>query len=299
MKYTLGVVFLFSFIMVRSQEVDYIPVQYAQFFNAYSLINPASTGFRDKLELLSGRQQLGGPWKHISTTFVNGFTRFNDRKNGKFQVAGLMFIADNEGKYLKRSRAYFNYSWHTALTKKVSIAAGASVGFFSYNVGGSDASVSGGAIAPDATLGLWFYSKKYYMGLSGNQILNSKVTPLVETIRLVRHVNITSGYTWAVSKSFSLTPQFLFRYAKNYTPDIDVAVIGMINKLVALGVNYRHHKSVVPFVGFENIILKKGTARFMFSYAVPVGKIASSIQTYELTLGYQVKPPEKKNKVKK
>src|SRR5690606_4096184 len=116
-------------------------------------------GFRDKLEILSGRQQLGGPWKHIATTFVSGFTRFNEKKNGRFQAAGLMFVGDKEGRYLKRSKAYINYSWHTSLTKKVSLAAGASAGFFSYNVGASTASVSGNAIAPDAAIGLWFYSK--------------------------------------------------------------------------------------------------------------------------------------------
>lgn len=110
MKYPLVVVLVFSCTLAKAQEVDYFPVQYAQFFNTYPTVNPASTGFRDKLELLSGRQQLGGPWKHISTTFVNGFTRFNDRKNGKFQAAGLMFMADNEGKYLRRSRACFSYS---------------------------------------------------------------------------------------------------------------------------------------------------------------------------------------------
>lgn len=299
MKYPLGVILVFSCMLAKSQEVDYTPVQYGQFFNMYPIINPASTGFREKLELLSGRQQLGGPWKHISTTFVNGFTRFNDRKNGKFQAAGLMFVADNEGKYLSRSRACFNYSWHTPLTKNASLAAGASVGFFSYRVGGSDASVSGSAMAPDAAIGLWFYTNKYYLGVSGNQVLNNEVTPILETTRLIRHINLTGGYTWELSKSLSMTPRFLLRYARNFTSDIDVAVTGTINKVFSVGANYRHQKSVVPVVGFENIKVKEGVAKLMFSYGIPVGKIADNIQTYELMLGYQVKPPKKKNKGKK
>lgn len=298
MKYVTVVVFLFlfSFTHISAQRVDYLPAQYGQFFTTYSLLNPASNGSRDKLEILSGRQQLAGPWKHISNTFVSAFTRFNDKKNGRFQTAGVVFVADNEGKYLRRSRAYINYSWHTALTKKVSLAAGASMGVFSYRVGSSDASVSGSDMAPDAALGLWCYSKKYFLGVSANQILNSEVTPLIETTRLIRHVNITGGYTWNVSSSFSVSPQFLFRYAPDLTPDIDVAITGMINKIAVVGANYRHHKSMVPFVGIENINLKKGVGKFIFSYAVPVGETASAIQTYELTLGYQVKPPEKKIK---
>jgi hypothetical protein len=67
-----------------------------------------------------------------------------------------------------------------------------------------------------------------------------------------------------------------------------------------VGINYRHNKSIVPIVGFQNIHFGKGTGKVMFSYAIPSGKIADNIQTYELTLGYHLRViPKIKVKEKK
>lgn len=294
MKY-LPFVILFCYpISSRAQEVPYTPVQFQQFFNSYSIINPAAIGSSGSFELQSGRQQHGGAWKHISTTFASANFRFNERRAGKFQVAGIGFIADNEGEYLKRSRVFLSYGWHTTLTKKISLGAGASGGIFTYQVASSNASVSGVATTVDASLGVWLYSAQYYFGVSANQIFNNSLTPLVETTHLVRHANVMGGYTVELNKSLSLLPQFVLRLAKGFPPDIDIAAMAVLNKIVSVGVNYRHHKAVVPMVGFHDVKVGKGSARLMFSYGVPVGTVAETIQTYELTLGYQVKPKKKK-----
>jgi type IX secretion system PorP/SprF family membrane protein len=300
MKYFLITALLLCYLSAHSQAVDYAPVQFGQFFNTYSLINPASCGFRDKYELLSGRQQHSGAWKKIATTFASGFTRFNENKRGNFQTAALAFVVDKEGQYLKRSRAILTYGWHTPLTSELSIGVGASAGFFSYTVSSSNASVSGSATTADASLGVWLYSRLYYIGFSGNQILNGKLTPLEETTELIRHYNVTGSYTFEVHWSVTITPQFLLRYVEGRPLDIDVAAIGAVNKVVAVGINYRHNKSIVPIVGFQNIHFGKGTGKVMFSYAIPSGKIADNIQTYELTLGYHLRViPKIKVKEKK
>jgi len=293
MKYFLSLVLIFYYVSAISQEVPYTPVQFGQFFNTYSIINPASCGFRDKLELFSARQQHSGAWKHITTTFVSGSVRFNDKKPNKFQVAGFAFVTDNEGQYLKRSRAYFTYGWHTRLSKKLSLGAGASAGFFSYRVSSSNASVSGSATNIDASLGIWLYSTTYYIGVAGNQIPNSELTPLRETTALIRHTNAMGGYTFTASETFTITPQFIIRYTEGLPLDIDLATTGTVNNIVVAGINYRYHKSVVPMVGFQDIKIGKGTGKIMFSYSVPAGKTAVNIRTYELVLAYQVKPARK------
>jgi type IX secretion system PorP/SprF family membrane protein len=298
MKYFLSLVLTFCYVSAISQEVPYRPVQFGQFFNTYSILNPASCSFRDKLELFSARQQHGGARKYLTTTFVSGSVRFNDDKPNKFQVAGLAFVADSEGQYLKRSRAYFTYGWHTRLSKKLSLGTGVSAGFFSYRVSSSNASVSGSATNIDASLGVWLYSTAYYLGVSGNQILNSEVTPLRETTALIRHTNAMGGYTFDVNKAFTITPQFIIRYAEDLPLDIDLATTGTVNNIVVAGINYRHHKSIVPMIGFQKVNIGKGTAKVMFSYSVPAGKIADNMRTYELMLGYQVKPARKKTKGK-
>lgn len=297
MRYPLCLIFLCAlFTASRSQQVDYLPVQFGQFFNMYSVINPASCGSTAVLEVQSGRQQHGGAWKNISTTFVSAAFRMQKRKANNFHVAGVSFISDKEGQYLSRSKFYLTYAWHTRLTKKLSLSAGTSAGYFSYLVSESSANVSGGAMAPDASFGLWLYSETYYFGASVNQIFNSKLTPLQETTTLIRHYNLTAGYSFALTRSLSVKPSMLVRYASGYPVDIDIAAIGAINRIFTLGVNYRHNKSIVPVVGFEKLAIGKGNLKAMFSYAVPAGKIADNLQTYELTLNYDFKPVKKKNK---
>lgn len=295
MKYSVGLFFLCACILtVQGQQVDRLPVQFGQFFNTYSIINPASCGSKAQLEIQSARQQHGGAWKNISTTFASASVRIEKRGANNFHVAGLSFISDKEGQYLNRSNFYATYAWHTRLTKKISMSAGISAGYFSYLVSESNANVSGGAIAPDASIGLWMYSKNFYAGLSMNQLFNSKVTPLQETTTLLRHYNITGGYSFAASRSLLLKTNALVRYTSKYPADIDFALCGTINKIFILGANYRHHKSIVPLLGFDNLEIGQGKLKIMFSYAVPAGKIADNLQTYELTLNYDFKPSNKK-----
>jgi hypothetical protein len=129
----------------------------------------------------------------------------------------------------------------------------------------------------------------YHLGFSGNQILNGKLTPLEETTELIRHYNVTGSYTFEIHWSVTITPQFLLRYVEDRPLDVDLAAIGTVNRILALGINYRHSKSIVPMVGFQNIHIGKGTGKVMFSYAIPSGKLADNIQTYELTLGYHLR----------
>jgi type IX secretion system PorP/SprF family membrane protein len=293
MRYVLLACALILYYSASSQEVKYTPVQYGQFFNTFSIINPASTGVRNKWEITSGRQQHGGAWKNVSSTFAAASFRFNDSTARKFQGAGVSFIADHEGLYLKRSRVNFNYAYHVPLTTKLALAAGISGGFFSYTVKSSSASISGSATSPDATLGLWFYSDRFFVGVAANQILNSSVTPLEETTRLVPHYNFMGGYAIKVNRSLFLNPQFVARYCSGLPFDFDAALVGTINNIVNAGVNYRHHKSVVPMLGFENLPLRNGIIKVMFSYAVPAGRIADNIQTYEVVLAYSGNPFEK------
>jgi type IX secretion system PorP/SprF family membrane protein len=278
----------------NAQEVRRIPVQFEQFFNSYSIINPASCGSTAKIELQSGRQQHGGPWKNISTTFASGLFKIEAEKSHNFHAIGLSFIADKEGQYLKQSRFYINYAWHTQLTKKISLAAGTSLGFLSFLVSASSANLSGGATAPDATLGLWLYSRAFYAGISMNQIFNSRLTPLEETTKLVRHYNLTGGYVLHITESFDLTPRVLIRYAPEFPLDFDFAANAVIKGIVSTGLNYRHQKGVVPMVGFEKLAIANGNLKAMFSYAFPVGRSARDLKTYELMLNYQMLPAKRK-----
>jgi type IX secretion system PorP/SprF family membrane protein len=294
LKYTFAFVWS-ALVGTTHAQVTRFPVQYSQFFNSYSIINPASCGQLGDLEIQIGRQQHGGAWKNIATTFTTGTCRIKKSKANNFHVTGISFMRDKEGEYLKQSRVYVVYAWHTKLTKKVSLSAGLTSGFFSYLIAGSNANVTSAATAFDGSLGLWLYTNNYYIGASTNQITNSELTPLEETTKLVRHYNVTGGFTQTINKNLTVTPRVLLRYCPGFPLDLDVSVGTSIKELVVLGINYRYNKSIVPYVGFEKVKLGNGNLRTMFSYAVPNGKTVNNIQTYEVTLNYNHQS-KKKNK---
>jgi type IX secretion system PorP/SprF family membrane protein len=286
---------LISLSNLQAQTTESIPVQFGQFFNAYSLINPASCGAKGDVEIELGRQGHSGIWRNISTSYASGTLRIKpQRKKNNFHVLGVSFIRDKEGEYLRRSRVYLNYGWHTRLTKKLSLGAGASAGFFSYLVSGSNASIAGSDQCPDGSIGLWLYHQRYYVGASACQVFNGRLTPLQETTTLLRHYNITGGYSYRASPMLWVNPKSIVRYTPGYPLDIDVAVIGVVDEIVAAGLNYRYNKGMVCTVGLEKLKVQKGSFKCMFSYAFPAGSVASSIQTYELTLRYDHKPGQKK-----
>jgi type IX secretion system PorP/SprF family membrane protein len=277
-------------------QVPRLPVQYSQFFNSYSLINPASCGTLGDVEIQVGDQAHGGPWKNIGTAFTSGVCRIRNAKSrNNFHAGGLSFLRDKEGQYLRQSRMYFIYSWHTKLTKELSLSAGVTGGFVSYVIPENPSGISGADTNFDGTFGLWLYSKKFYLGGSINQIPNSEILPINEVLKFARHYNFTGGYNYDLNPNITIIPRVLLRYCPSLPIDVDVAVTASINKLLVLGINYRYNKSIVPLVGFEELKIGSGHLNFMFSYAVPSGKVAS-IQTYELTLNYSNQSKKKKGK---
>jgi type IX secretion system PorP/SprF family membrane protein len=286
---------LVSFNRAFAQAVPSIPIQFGQFFNSYSTINPASNGARADIEFELGKQRGRGSWRNYSTTYATGSFRLNQsKKPTNFHVPGVTFFSDIEGQYIKRSKLFFNYAWHTKLTKKVSFSAGASAGLFSYVVSAQSSGLVGSDNAPDASIGLWLYSERYYIGTSINQILNSKLTPIEEQTQLLRHYNITGGYFFALSKSLVIAPKALIRYAPDHPVNVDLATIAIVDDVVSGGINYRHQKNFVTLVGLERLNVGKGRFRAMFSYSVPIEKTSSPVHTYELTLNYHHKPVKKK-----
>jgi type IX secretion system PorP/SprF family membrane protein len=295
MKYFYCLVLVFPFLSrVNAQTMESVPVQFGQFFNAYSIINPASCGSKSDIEFELGRQGHGGIWKNVSTTYASGSFRIApSTKKNNFHVIGLTFLGDKEGVYLNRSRIYLNYGWHTHLTKRLSVGAAASMGFFSYLVSGSNANATGGAAAPDGSLGLWLYSQRCYLGVSASQLFNSEVTPLQETTRLPRHYNVTGGYSIRMSQWLAVVPKMVVRYTPDYPLDIDVAVTSVVNNIVSGGINYRYDKGIVYMVGLERLRIKKGNFKVTFSYTMPAGRLLNNIQTYELALNYDYKRSKK------
>ncbi len=293
-------VFILSMIFTKTfaQDVMGLPVLFNQFTRTYFLINPASIGNDSDLEVSIGRQFNTDEWSNIYTHYANINLELTPKRKAdhySHHTLGLTFIGDKEGDYLSRTRAYALYNAHIMLSEKISLAAGASLGVASYAVKGTAVSPSGAATSPDGSVGLWLYDANgSHAGLSVNQLAESKLTPIVETTRLVRHYNISLRKALSLNAHLSLYPALLVRYVPQYSTTYEAATTLVMNELFSVGAAGRYKNNISVMAGLERIPAFRGYAKTAFSYTFPAGKqVQANFNTYEFTLSFFLKKKEK------
>lgn len=263
-------------------------MQFIQFFKTNALINPASIGKDSTIELSTGNKSLTGAFSGVRTFYAYGHAQLNARKKNKSRhVIGLTFINDKEGSFINRNRASLQYAFHLPISKKTILSAGASAGFINYSYKASNISAGGSAYAPNADIGLWLHRPNFNIGVSGNQIIGSKLTPIDETYIIERHYNLTADKTVALGPYISLTPAFIFRWYDEEYYNADLALILLVQDNVTAAVGYKYDKGVSVSGGLEDIKLGQHALKMMFSYYFPIGEVTSyDPQAYELSLRF-------------
>lgn len=158
---------------------------------------------------------------------------------------------------------------------------------------GTDASIpwsGSSAITYDVGLGLYYTTKKLYVGISSLHLPEQQLTAggtsaaaLAYTFNytVARHYYVMAGYNFNIGNEFVLTPSVLTKSDASST-QLDINLLGKYRNLVFLGASYRLTDAVVAIAGIEY----KG---FRLGYAFDV--TLSNIKTYsngthEIMLGY-------------
>jgi type IX secretion system PorP/SprF family membrane protein len=273
---------------VQAQSGAGLPVQFIQFFKTYSLINPASIGKDSAIEFSTGNKSLTGAFSGVRTFYAMANVQLNARgKNKSKHVLGLTFINDKEGSFINRNRASLLYAFHLPVSKKSTMSLGMAAGFINYSYKASNISAGGSAYAPNADIGLWLHRPHFNIGISGNQIIASKLTPIDETYTIERHYNLTADKTFLLSPYFSLTPAFIFRWYDQEYYNADLALILLIQDNVTTAVSYKYDRGVSVSGGLEDIKLGRSLFKLMFSYYFPLGGVTNyNPAAYELSFRF-------------
>lgn len=158
--------------------------------------------------------------------------------------------------------------------------------------GGTDQAIpwtGSSAITYDVGFGLYYTTKKLYVGLSSlhlpEQALSASggASTLAYNFQytVARHYYVMAGYNFDLGPNFVLTPSVLTKSDASST-QLDINLLGKYRNLVFAGASYRLTDAVVAIVGLEY----KG---FRLGYAFDV--TLSNIKTYsngthEIMLGY-------------
>jgi len=120
---------------------------------------------------------------------------------------------------------------------------------------------------PDANFGIYYYTKKYYAGLSSKQLLQNQIGIVniddqPQFTHLLRHFYGMAGAAFPITDGLVFRPSMLAKFVKNAPPQLDVNFSFLLANTLWLGASYRTEKAVSLMAEFK---ISK-TIRIGYSY---------------------------------
>lgn len=276
-------------VMAKGQQMPF----YSQYMNNDFFLNPAVAGSRDHIPVvLTFRKQWSGISYAPSTQTLSAHSQVFKNMG----VGGILFN-DKTGPD-RRTGIELAYAYHFPVTEKSKLSLGLAGYALQYVVDNTmltlnepdDIAIQNNKstdILPDASGGIYFYSDKYYVGLSAPQLFQTKIemkTEASELNTLVRHYFFTGGYRIKINDDFEAEPSLLMKAIVQAPAQMDINAKTIYKKLVWLGVSYRHNESVVMMIGAE-----KSNFRVGYSYDATLSNIKKySSGSHEIFIGINI-----------
>lgn len=240
--------------------------QYTHYMYNMSIINPAyATSNYDVLNLglLHRTQWVGVEGAPKTYTF---FAHLPYKENMEL---GISFLNDNIGDgVLNETNFSIDYAYILSINEKSKLSLGLKAGlnFFNTNFDGFQLE-SGNVqtdpvfienenkIFPNIGAGAFYYTKKYYVGLSVPNLLKSKHIKGSDGISTASveeaHFFLTGGYVFDLSKKVKLKPSFLLKDVSGGSLSTDLSLNALFFKRFEIGASTRLKDSWSALANFE------------------------------------------------
>jgi type IX secretion system PorP/SprF family membrane protein len=263
-----------------------------------NLHNPAVAG-------VGGQTLMGATYRSMwsgiegspTTALLFGSTYLEKAKIG---VGGYLY-SDVTGP-TSRKGIQTSYAYHIPLQKGGIFSVGLEARFQQFAIDkamliesiGNDP-VMGGAtnrFKGDAGLGVAYTSKKFQVGASVSQLIQSKLDfysgslSRTEEARLYRHFYLHGSYNWKVDANTTVIPNFLVIYLPNAPTEIQAGARIEHRELFWWGLSVRARQSWMLSAGVK--VQKKLTLGYSFDiYSTPLSVFDKGPNAHEVILRYQ------------
>jgi type IX secretion system PorP/SprF family membrane protein len=214
------------------------------------------------------------------------------------QGYGFIMQTESDGT-LRTTAGSLAYSMHIPIKKKYFLSWGGSLGLKQRSLDTRDLRLldpydlvyngrSTSVLVPDASLGLSFYNRSFFLSASATQVLAPRYSfdwlQPNPPGQLVPHVYVMGGYRFRLSPSWHLLPSVLVRYVDPAPASIDYSVQVFYRDLFRAGLTYRNKESVVVLLG----LVVNHTITIGYSYdATLSGLRRYSSGTHGVVLGWR------------
>lgn len=296
-------ILLISFILfpnlVNGQDADlkvgqrYEPI-YSQYWVNGLAINPAYTGSRECFSntILYRNQWMGFDGAPITQT-LSSHAPLKDEKN----AVGLFIFHESIG-VTDYYDIYGNYAFRFQLGEgRISLGLKVGATFFQGNYSDIEASPEGLAIDPildsesevfpNFGVGAYYYTDKFYLGLSVPKFLSYEIKSSKKTMYIGPEnydFLITGGILLGQSKTLKFKPSFLFRYRLDNTYQIDIGANVIFYDVLWLGGSYRYNDEFAFMIEYQVSNQIRAGVAYDFATGDLVGQHGGSL---ELILRYE------------
>jgi len=266
--------------------------QYSQYMFNMLAVNPAYAGSKDYLTTAALYRQQWSDFEGAPQTAT--FSIHGPISAGKMGL-GFTFISDKIGP-VSRMDFFGSYAFHLETGSGV-FALGIQGGGVQYTATLADlrtfdvgdnvqANGNESEFLPNAGAGLYYYTPKFYAGLSVPQLLSDdpKSTSDVKTgPSNTMHYFFNTGIVLGSSDNFKIKPSVMLKYVQNVPMTYDINANLFFGKVVGVGVSYRSEDAIVGLLSLQ----LTPQLRFGYSYDLTQTDIADySSGTHEVMLGY-------------
>jgi type IX secretion system PorP/SprF family membrane protein len=233
--------------------------QYTQYMYNMHIINPAYAGSKETLSIgVLGRIQ----WVNIEGA-PKTYTLSAHAPFGKNVGLGISVIADKIGP-VKEQNIYADFSYTLKTSEEGNLAFGLKGGFTLHNLDAlslttidpetqSNLDLQNKTL-PNIGAGVFYYTHKFYAGLSLPNILETKhfenKNGIIEASENA-HYFLTGGYVFDLSENLKFKPSTMVKATSGTPLSVDLSANFLLNDKLELGASYRLGDAISALINFS------------------------------------------------
>ena len=295
-KHYLASVLLLAIMMFARQACAQQNPLFTQYMFNGLVINPAYTGSHESMTTTFAlRSQWSGLKGAPQTQVASAHSPLKLSRS----AAGVVFVHD-EVSVVNQYMAYGTYAYRIPLSKNAKLAVGGQAGVSYYQANLSELNIltSNGQpdpnfyqnesrILPNLGIGMYYYSKKTFIGLSLPTLINNRWNnqDAYTQARQKRHYFLSAGHIFPMGAGLKFKPNVLLKWEEGGPFQYDLNANFLIHEAVWVGVSYRMQDSVD---GLLEININKQLS-LGYSYGYPISSLAAvQTGTHEVVLNYRI-----------
>jgi type IX secretion system PorP/SprF family membrane protein len=268
--------------------------QFTQYMFNDFVINPAIAGVYDYFQIRTNhRFQWVGLMDPPMTNSIGFYG-----PHAKLPMGYGAYVYNDVTGPTSRTGVTGSYAYHIAVSGDIRLSMGISASIMQYRIDGTQlnpADVSDPAILymvstsymPDAGLGLYLYSEKFYAGLSVAQLLNNSIKIFDNKDglnRLKTHINLIGAYRLNINEDWMFEPSLMVKGTAPKELTFDLTARVEWQQRLWGGISYRYNNAVAFLLGysFDQML------SFGYSYDIGISDLRNyNSGSHEIMIGYR------------